>query len=91
MPVPTAVKAVEIALTDGSRIRMPIVETKKLSQIMLEMRATATTSSGTKAITKETLEHIFHGEVNKKGNAVGFHSDIGEMQAINRTKSDKNC
>ncbi len=38
-------------------------------------------------MTLDTLEHIFHGEINKKGKAVGFHYEGAEnMQAVNKTR-----
>ena len=41
-----------------------------------------------KAITKKALEHIFHGEINKSGKAVGFHHEgAGEMKPMNNTKT----
>lgn len=40
-----------------------------------------------KAITKKALEHIFHGEINKSGKAVGFHYEGAEMQAMKDTKT----
>lgn len=33
------------------------------------------------------MKHIFHGEINKKGKAVGFHYEgVENMQAVNKTK-----
>ena len=48
LAVPVAARAVEIALTDGSKIRLPLVETKRLDEVLqnLESRA-AQALSGT--------------------------------------------
>ena len=40
-----------------------------------------------KVITSKALKHIFHGEINKSGKAVGFHYEGADMQAINNTKT----
>ncbi len=48
----------------------------------------ALTAGGQKAVTLDTLEHIFHGDINKKGKAVGFHYEgVENMQAVNKTKT----
>ena len=47
----------------------------------------ALTATGQKAVTQKTLEHIFHGEINSNGKAVGFHYEGPEnMQAVNQTR-----
>ncbi len=47
----------------------------------------AKTATGQKAVSQNTLEHIFHGEINKKGKAVGFHYEgTAAMQATNKTR-----
>ena len=70
------------------------VQTTEDSVLKMSSGSGGTSTSSTipnnpKPITAKTLEHIFHGEINKKGNAVGFHSDAGEMQAINQTRATK--
>ncbi len=53
-----------------------------------KMTKPALTPSGQKAVTLDTLEHIFHGELNKKGKAVGFHYEgVENMQAVNKTRT----
>lgn len=50
-------------------------------------RPEAINSSGQRApITAKTLEHVFHGEINKKGKAVGFHYEGTGMEATKGTK-----
>ena len=50
----------------------------------------ALTPSGGKAVTLDTLEHVFHGELNKGKKAVGFHYEgVENMQAVNKTRVNK--
>lgn len=82
----------ELVTPEGVRIKPSSSHTKTPENVMLSKSTTPPTSgsgnSGStipnnpKPATQKTLAHVFHGEINKKGSAVGFHENSGEMQTV---------
>ncbi|KAF0246120.1 MAG: hypothetical protein FD167_3483, partial [bacterium] len=47
------------------------------------------TSTNSNPITSKTLEHVFHGKINKRNKAVGFHYEGTKMEDVKGTKVDE--
>ncbi len=64
-----------------------LTETTGRTTIKETSEKVALTASGNKAVKQDTLEHIFHGEVNGRGRATGFHYEgVDNMQVVKKTR-----
>jgi hypothetical protein len=89
LPKPPAGE-VEMVTPEGVRIRVPVEEAPPArpgnGDNRLLSQGTGTGGGSPKPITLQTLEHVFRGEVNPRGKAVGFHYEGAQMEAAYGTK-----